>query len=180
MNDLLTPQEKNQLLALVRERILSRTRKREEKSPDLFGPECGVFVTLHKQGRLRGCIGFITSPQPLSLTVWEAAESAAFKDPRFPPVTADEVDELEIEISVLTPFEKIESTESVRIGIDGVYLKLGFQSGLFLPQVATEQGWDRETFLNHLDQKAGLPVGSHLSEKAELSRFQAVIFSETQ
>ncbi len=136
----------------------------------------GAFVTLHKRGQLRGCIGYIEGRGPLHKTVEEMAEAAAFRDPRFPPVTERELSELEIEISVLTPLQRITDIQRIEVGKHGIYIRKGWFSGLLLPQVATEYGWDRETFLEHTCQKAGLPSSAWKEKDTEIYIFSADIF----
>ena len=143
-----------------------------------FYEKCGVFVTLKKQGNLRGCIGFIRGFEPLGKAIQEMAISAATQDPRFPPVTSEELKELSIEISVLSPLVEIKSLEEIEVGRDGLLLQLGGHSGLLLPQVATEWNWDKEEFLINLCHKAGLPQNSYLDPSAKIFRFSAEIFSE--
>lgn len=136
----------------------------------------GAFVTLHKHGILRGCIGYIQPYKPLYQTVSEMAIAAAFEDRRFPPLKKEELDDLEIEISVLTPLKKISDIDEINIGRDGLYVIKGFQSGLLLPQVATEYGWDRETFLEHTCLKAGLDKEAWKDKDTEIYIFSADIF----
>jgi AmmeMemoRadiSam system protein B/AmmeMemoRadiSam system protein A len=136
----------------------------------------GAFVTLKKNGRLRGCIGYIMALKPLYLTIEEMAQAAAFNDPRFPPVTSAEVPELEIEISVLTPLRKITNVDEIIIGRDGIYLKQGLNTGLLLPQVATENHWNRTTFLQNTCRKAGLPSNAWQDKDIEIYIFSADIF----
>ena len=137
----------------------------------------GAFVTLHKEGKLRGCIGHIRGEKPLAKTVAEMAEAAAFQDPRFPPVTSEELGLLKYEISVLTPFRQISDVEEIEVGVHGIYMKRGSCSGLLLPQVATEWGWDRNTFLEHTCTKAGLPEDAWKDKKTEIYIFSADVFS---
>ncbi len=111
-------------------------------------------------------------------TVREAARASAFNDPRFPPLQASELGEIGIEISVLSPLRRVASVEEVRVGVHGVMLRNGLYSGLLLPQVATEYGWDRETFLTHTCYKAGLPADCWRSDETEIEVFSAVVFSE--
>ena len=106
-----------------------------------------AFVTLSKSGRLRGCIGYTMALKPLWETVSECAVKAAVEDPRFPPVIAGELPELHIEISVLTPLEKVKSLDEIKVGRDGLMISLGMQRGLLLPQVATDYGWTETEFL---------------------------------
>lgn len=136
----------------------------------------GAFVSIHKRGQLRGCIGYIEGHGPLYKTVEEMAEAAAFRDPRFSPVTEKELPELDIEISVLTPLKKITDVNEIEVGKHGIYIKKGWYSGLLLPQVATEYGWDRQTFLEHTCQKAGLPSNAWKDKDTEIYIFSADIF----
>jgi hypothetical protein len=136
----------------------------------------GAFVTIHKKGQLRGCIGYIEGHGPLHKTIEDMAEAAAFRDPRFSPVRESELPELEFEISVLTPLRKIKDVNEIQVGKHGIYLKKGWYSGLLLPQVATEYGWDRQTFLEHTCQKAGLPSTAWKEKESEIYIFSADIF----
>jgi AmmeMemoRadiSam system protein A len=138
-----------------------------------------VFVTLEKDGELRGCIGQMVARDPLYKAVLEMSLAAAFEDPRFHPVRKGELDSIRIEISVLTPMQSIDDWRKIRLGIDGVYLRKGFRSGVFLPQVATETGWDLETFLRHLcSGKAGLPSDAYKDRDVDLQIFQVEKFVE--
>jgi hypothetical protein len=136
----------------------------------------GAFVTIQKKGQLRGCIGYIEGHGPLYKTIEEMAGAAAFRDPRFSPVTERELSDLEIEISVLTPLKKITDINEIEVGKHGIYIKQGWYSGLLLPQVATEYGWDRKTFLEHTCQKAGLPTQAWKDKNTEIYIFSADIF----
>jgi len=136
----------------------------------------GAFVTIEKHGNLRGCIGYIEAIKPLYITIQEMAEAAALKDPRFPPVTEDELKDLEIEISVLTPLKKIKDIDKIQIGKHGLYMKGGFYSGLLLPQVATDYGWDKETFLQQTCLKAGMESNCWKDKETEIYIFSADIF----
>jgi AmmeMemoRadiSam system protein A len=136
----------------------------------------GAFVTIQKRGQLRGCIGYIEGHGPLHKTVEEMAEAAALRDPRFNPVTERELSELSIEISVLTPVKKISDVNEIQVGKHGIIIKKGWNSGLLLPQVATEYGWDRQTFLEHTCQKAGLPSNAWKDKSTEVYIFSADIF----
>jgi AmmeMemoRadiSam system protein A len=136
----------------------------------------GAFVTLQKKGQLRGCIGYIEGHGPLYRTIEEMAEAAAFRDPRFTPVKENELPDLEIEISVLTPLRKIQDVNEIQVGKHGIYIKKDWYSGLLLPQVATEYGWDRQTFLEHTCQKAGLPSNAWKDKGTEIYIFSADIF----
>lgn len=138
----------------------------------------GVFVTLKKKGRLRGCLGHMAEDTPLATLVGTMALQSALEDPRFEPVTAGEVPSLEIEISVLTPARPVSGPADIVVGRDGVILRKGGRSAVFLPQVAPEQGWGREEMLDHLCLKAGLPAGAWKTG-ASLSTFQAIVFQES-
>jgi AmmeMemoRadiSam system protein A len=177
----LTSGEKVQLLKIARDVVEAccrggRAPKPEVDSPTLNEPR-GAFVTLHKDGKLRGCIGHIRAQKPLVETIVEMAEAAAFQDPRFPPVTSKELGQLEYEISVLTPLRRIEDVEEIQVGKHGIYMKRGASSGLLLPQVAAEWGWDRSTFLEHTCTKAGLPEDAWKDRKTEIYIFSADVFS---
>jgi AmmeMemoRadiSam system protein A len=177
----ITPEEKKILLQTAREAIAAHLEKRKPRYPAATGTlkkKCGAFVTLHKQDNLRGCIGFIIATKPLIETVREAAKSSAFNDPRFPALTARELDDIKIEISVLSPLRRIENTEEIQVGVHGIMLKNCFYSGLLLPQVAIDYGWDRETFLTHTCYKAGLPGDCWRSKDTEIEVFSAIVFSE--
>ena len=136
----------------------------------------GAFVTIHKRGQLRGCIGYIEGHGPLHKTIEEMAEAAAFRDPRFTPVKEKELPELEFEISVLTPLKRIKDVNEIQVGRHGIYIKKGWSSGLLLPQVATEYGWDLVAFLEHTCQKAGLPPHAWKEKDTEIYIFSADIF----
>lgn len=136
----------------------------------------GAFTTLHRHGKLRGCIGYVFSTQSLYCTVAETARSAAFDDPRFEPVTRDESGDLKVEISVLSPLLSIRA-EDVVVGKHGLVVMQGSRRGLLLPQVPMEWNWDRETFLSQTCLKAGLPPDAWL-RGAELQAFTAEVFGE--
>lgn len=137
----------------------------------------GVFVTLKKDGVLRGCIGQMTPDAPLCILVGRTALKSAFDDPRFPPLTREELKDVEIEISVLTPFRPVASAAAIVVGRDGVVLRKGERTAVFLPQVAPEQGWGKEEMLDHLCRKAGLEAGAW-RKGAALYTFQADVFGE--
>lgn len=173
--------EKVQLLALARHTIAERLKKDE---PDLgleptpaMQEVMGVFVTLHKHGQLRGCIGEIFPRRKLYDAVAEQAANAAFHDPRFPRLREDELGEINIEISALTPPHRIASLEEIEIGTHGIVLYKGMQSAVFLPQVAPEQGWGLEETLAHLAQKAGL-ASNDWESGCEFHVFEAMVFGE--
>ena len=137
--------------------------------------KCGAFVSLHKQGHLRGCIGHFGEDTPLYEIVAEMARAAAFEDPRFMPVTRDELNDLDIEISVLTPMRRIQSLDEFQLHRHGIYIRKGYRSGTFLPQVADEVNWTKEEFVGHCSQdKAGL--GWDGWRDAELYVYEAIVF----
>lgn len=140
--------------------------------------ECGAFVTLHKAGKLRGCIGYIVSGKPLYETVAEAAIAAATRDPRFKRVTYQEMSEITLEISALTPLQRLHDIEEIKIGLHGLYIKHGRQSGLLLPQVATEYGWDSIQFLQQTCRKVQLPENAWQEPGVEIYVFSAQVFGE--
>ncbi len=137
--------------------------------------KCGAFVSLHKHGRLRGCIGHFGEDVPLHEIVAEMARAAAFEDPRFMPVTADELSDIDIEISVLTPMRRIQSLDEFELHRHGIYIRRGYRSGTFLPQVADEVNWTKEEFVSHCAQdKAG--IGWDGWRDAELYVYEAIVF----
>ncbi len=138
----------------------------------------GAFVSLHRRGQLRGCIGYIEAVKPLLQTVREMAPAAAFQDPRFRPLQADELADLEIEISVLSPLKLIKSTDEIEVGQHGLYIVRGLNRGLLLPQVATQYHWDRQTFLGQTCNKAGLPVDAWKDPGTQIFIFGAEIFAD--
>jgi AmmeMemoRadiSam system protein A len=136
----------------------------------------GAFVTLKKGGRLRGCIGHIIGDRPLWETIIQMAAQAAFNDPRFPPLKKEELDSVEIEVSVLSPLEPVDDPAEIMPGQDGLLISQKGLRGLLLPQVATEWGWDRETFLGQTCRKAGLAYDCWKEPDTEILRFQAIVF----
>ena len=141
----------------------------------IFNSKCGAFVSLHKQGRLRGCIGHFGEDVPLHEIVAEMARAAAFEDPRFMPVTRDELDDIDIEISVLTPMRRIQNLDEFELHRHGIYIRKGYRSGTFLPQVADEVNWTKEEFVSHCAQdKAG--IGWDGWRDAELYVYEAIVF----
>lgn len=184
MTDRLDEGERMILLDAVRKAIEVRASGRNVEFPSAPVPESlmakrGVFVSLHKRGELRGCIGYMKADRPLYEAVIDAAISSAFGDPRFPPVEPDEVPHIDIEISVLTPPVPVASWEEIVIGRHGIVLKKGTCHALFLPQVAPERGWDLETTLDNLALKAGLPSGGW-REGASFEVFEALVFGESE
>lgn len=180
---MLNKEQRGKLLKLARDsirRFLETGKKLEvtESDPALTR-DAGAFVTLHKDGQLRGCIGNFTGSDPLYLNIRDMAVEAATGDPRFPPVTLKEMDNIDIEISVLSTPEKVKSAEEVELGKHGVMVKKGFRGGVFLPQVATETGWSKEEFLSTLcAHKAGISADSWKDGSADIYTFTAEVFSE--
>jgi AmmeMemoRadiSam system protein A len=178
----LTVEEQKRLLAVARETIESLVRgQRPAAHPaDLEGLEFerGAFVTIHRQGQLRGCIGNFTSPNPLVRTVEEMAKAAASQDPRFMPVRLPELTEIDLEISVLSPLRPIQDISDIEVGRHGIYIISPRGRGVLLPQVATEQGWDRDTFLEHTCLKAGLQRGCWRDPQTQVLIFSAQVFGE--
>ncbi len=144
-----------------------------------FAMPRGVFVTITEAGQLRGCIGTIEPVMPLVEAVQHAAASAATHDPRFQPMTPRELDQAQLEISILSPLEPVQRVDEIRVGMHGLYLVHGDHSGLLLPQVAPEQGWDREQLLDGVCRKAGLPADAWRSPEARLYRFTVEHFSDS-
>jgi AmmeMemoRadiSam system protein B/AmmeMemoRadiSam system protein A len=180
----LTDEERRELLRLARASIVAALRGDPPPTPRMMTPvfeePSGAFVTLNDRGRLRGCIGAVLATRPLVENVLAMAVEAAFRDPRFPPVREDELDRLDIEISVMSPLEHVEDVSEIAVGRDGLIIQREGSSGLLLPQVATEYGWDREMFLDHTCQKAGLPPGTWRKPGTTILRFSAEVFGEKE
>lgn len=171
--------DKGLLLKIARSSI----ERQFHSVPDVESPECqeqlGAFVTLKRQEMLRGCIGRMQSNLPLEETIAQMAMAAAFEDPRFDPVEEKELGTLSIEISILGPLERIRAPEEVEVGRHGLYIHCQGMSGVLLPQVATEYGWDRYTFLDQVCRKAGLRLGKWKSEDAIIHVFEGLVFGES-
>ena len=179
----LTAAQKARLLEIARESITSYVRGGKRKayteSDAILNEPMGAFVTLKEAGELRGCIGNMVGQGPLYKTVADMAIEAATGDPRFSRLSPDEIDKIDIEISVLTPLKKVKSYEDVKIPGDGVLIRKGFASGVYLPQVADETGWNREQFLTSLAaHKAGLPANAWKDPQTDIYVFNAEVFSE--
>lgn len=145
---------------------------------DIMMEHRGAFVTLKKYGDLRGCIGYIDPVKPLYITVIENSINAAFSDYRFPSVKTEELKDIKIEISVLSPIEPLLDIESILVGRDGLIVKKGFKQGLLLPQVASEYKWDKYEFLSHTCMKAGLPHDEWKKKEIEIQKFSSFVFNE--
>ena len=183
----LSQEDKERLLRLARETLRTCVAEGRTPTPEELGVEItpamqqtmGAFVTLHAHGRLHGCIGEIEPRRPLYQAVMANAINAGLKDYRFPSVTADELPELDFQISALTPPQPVDGPERIVIGRHGMTVEKGGRRAVFLPQVAPEQGWDRDTTLNHLCMKAGLPPDAW-RQGAAFTVFEAVVFGEEQ
>jgi len=191
MDFTINPEEQKILLSDARESIASKLEGRQPrysqeaaKSKVLQEP-CGAFVTLHKLDKdggdersLRGCIGRMTASLPLIETVRTMAREAAFGDPRFPPLSKGELEQCHIEISALSPMSVCPDPQQVKVGVHGLYLVRGGRSGVLLPQVPIEQGWNRQEYLDYICVKAGLPAKSYEASDATLYTFTAIVFGE--
>lgn len=140
--------------------------------------EAGVFVTLHHRGELRGCIGHVEETKPIYKIIQEMAVAAASRDPRFAPLAVDELDDCDIEISVLGSHARVAGPDEVVIGTHGLVIDAAGRRGLLLPQVAVEHGWDAAGFLEHLCRKADLPGDAWRDPAARIERFTAQVFSD--
>ena len=181
MSELLTKKEQKELLRIARETIVGYVTDRKvpvvvTTSPGL-NLHSGCFVTVKQKEELRGCIGNFVSDQPLYQLVQDMAVSAATRDPRFYPMKSHDLADFAVDISVLSPLEKIASVEEIRVGIHGIYIVKGSYRGVLLPQVATEYGWSRDQFLQHTCIKAGLPEDAWQGE-CDIYRFSAQVFGD--
>ena len=176
----LTDDEKRFLLRLARRSVEACVRSEKREQPPEVPPRLetpgGAFVSLHERGNLRGCIGYVQTIHPLYRAVMEAAEAAALRDPRFPPVQTAELPRLALEISVLSPFRRVRP-EEIKVGIHGLMITERGARGLLLPQVALEHHWERERFLEETCRKAGLPRDAW-QRGAKIEAFTAEVFSE--
>ncbi len=172
---------KDLLLHTARESLTSYLEERDgayKKPSEKLEIPLGAFVTLHIHGRLRGCIGNIVPVHPLFTAIKRLARESAFHDPRFPALTPEELPETDIEISVLSPLKKISSVNEIEVGTHGILMKNGIYSGVLLPQVPVEQGWNLEEFLRNTCYKAGMDGNCYKDSSTLIEIFTAVIFSE--
>ena len=180
---MLNEEEKASLLRMARETLEQYLTHETIPQYDVTQPGLkgawGAFVTLQEEGDLRGCIGHMWSNQELYLLVQQMAVAAATEDPRFEPVQARELPDLDIEISVLSPMELVKDVSEIEVGRDGLYIVSGPYAGVLLPQVATEWGWDRDEFLREVCLKDGLPTDAW-EKGATLYRFGAQVFGEKE
>jgi len=179
----LTKKEKTILLDIAEKTIVAKVNNKDMPKytidSETLKEERGAFVTLKKSGHLCGCIGYIKAVKPLWETVQEMAVAAAFHDPRFPSLKPEEIRDLTFEISVLSPLQRIKDINEIEVGKHGLYIVRGYNSGLLLPQVATEYAWDREFFLKETCCKAGLPPQAWLDKETEIYIFSAEYFGDT-
>jgi AmmeMemoRadiSam system protein A len=180
----LSIRDKRDLLMMVRNHLKHKLQgapavdiPREMK---LFDESPGIFVTYHKNGDLRGCIGYIVGFKALRESFFEIVEAAAFRDPRFPALKAEELAEIDIEISLLTPPQPIEEWKKIVPGQHGVILSDGYHQATFLPQVASEQGWSLEEMLSSLALKAGLRANDYKSSAVKYEVYTALVFNEKE
>ena len=196
MNFIISDEEKRILLAEARETITAKLERRPpqynlepsiekaiEEGTSALSKPCGAFVTLHvtdgpRKKNLRGCIGRMMASTALEKTVRLMAIEAAFGDPRFPPLNAEELSGISIEISALSPMEPCTDPLSVKVGVHGLYLLYRGRSGVLLPQVPVEQGWNLDEYLDYICIKASLPPLSYKAPGAELYTFTAIVFGE--
>ena len=171
--------------AVVTEFLKTKNKMKLDKDfEESFSSNAGVFVTLNHQSNLRGCIGYALPDKKLYNALEETAISAATEDPRFPSVAFEELDQITFEVTVLTPPQEIEVSDpqeypsKVKVGRDGLIVKSGFNSGLLLPQVPKEYGWNEEEFLDHTCEKAGLPKEQWKEKDTKILKFEGIVFKE--
>jgi len=171
--------------AVVTEFLKTKNKmKLDQDFEEAFSANAGVFVTLNHQSNLRGCIGYPLPDKKLYNALEEAAISAATEDPRFPSVTFEELDQITFDVTILTPPQEIEVLDpqeyssKIKVGRDGLIVKSGFNSGLLLPQVPKEYGWNEEEFLGHTCEKAGLPKEQWKKKDTKILKFEGIVFKE--
>lgn len=179
----LNARDKNELLALARKSVEYAVREKKAYEPpaseiEVLNQERGAFVTLRESGELRGCIGYTSAVKPLYMTVRDTATLAAFRDPRFQPVSASELSRLDYEISVLSPLRRVLDIRQIKVGQHGLLMKNGAYEGIFLPQVPVEEKWDRQRFLEETCGKAGMRSGCWKDANTDIFMFTAVVFGE--
>ena len=178
----LNSQEKKALLAIARQAIIQGIETGEEyiepREEKHLNQRNGCFVTIKQDGQLRGCIGNFQSEVPLFREVAQMALASSTQDPRFYPMKQADLDNFSLEISVLSPLQKIEDINEIEVGKHGIYIEKSFHRGVLLPQVAVEHNWDRNTFLQQTCVKAGLPTDAWKAEDADIYVFSAQIFGE--
>ena len=176
----LTDEEKmilhNIALTAITKRLVNKSSAIPQTTTNTLNEKRGAFVSLHKHGQLRGCIGYVHGVKPLAKAINDMAIAAAFQDPRFSTLQENELEDLDIEISVLTPMKQISNINEIEVGKHGLMMIKGPYSGLLLPQVATQYNWDRQTFLSETCHKAGLPIDAWKDDETEIYIFSAEIF----
>ena len=181
MSETLTKNQQKYILGLAREAIRlhleGRGKPKVEMNDKVLSEKRGTFVTLTIDGRLRGCIGYPLPVKPLAEAVIDMAVAAATQDPRFDPIEPEDLDRIHIEISVLSLPRKVKGPEDVEVGKHGIIISKGYRQGLLLPQVPTENKWDRETYLRYGCLKAGLDE-SEWKRGVDIEVFTAQVFSE--
>ncbi len=188
---MLTEEERRQVVTIARDAIVHAlggarstdhravpSEAREEPHTGALAFPGGAFVTIRIARELRGCIGYIESPLPLAEVIAEVAVKAATEDPRFPPLDQSELARATLEVSVLSPLVRVRDITEIIVGTHGLLIELGRARGLLLPQVATEYGWGRETFLAHTSRKAGLPADAWKDPGAIIYSFTAEVIQE--
>ena len=171
------------LLALARRALEARVRREHDPQPESGGAldtRCGAFVSIHRGHQLRGCLGHIDDDRAIAEVVAHLGRAVADSDPRFPPVAADELEALSIEISALTPAREIHSIEEIEIGRHGLIVEQGHRRGLLLPQVATQHGWSVQAFVERTCLKAGLATTTWQQPQSRLFVLDAEVFAELQ
>lgn len=183
MDAFLTDHQRHLLLDLARTTITETVRGRQNRPvcPDPeFSRPAGCFVTIKQHGRLRGCIGTFNAVEPLWKNVTQMAAAAATGDPRFYPMQEPDLAEFELEISILSPMRRVGNVAEIEVGRHGLYIEKGSYRGVLLPQVATEYGWDRLTFLRQTCLKAGLPPEAWEADDCRIQLFSAEVFGEKE
>ncbi len=180
----ISAKDRSELVRLARQSVEAEVRGQEppecENLSGVFGEMRGCFVTLTNRGQLRGCIGIFQPQEPLGRQICEMGAAAA-RDPRFTtnPITPDELSELEVEVSVLSPLAETSDPQSLQVGTHGIYIVRGYRAGCFLPEVATDMGWDAVEFLDHCcTSKAGLPSGAWREKDTKVYLFTSEKFGE--
>ena len=178
----LNTHEQEVLLAIARQAIIQGVKNGQEyiepREERALNQRNGCFVTIKQNGQLRGCIGNFQSELPLFKEVAQMAQASASKDPRFYPLKEQDLENISLEISVLTPLQKIETIDDIEIGKHGIYIEKSFYRGVLLPQVAVEHDWDRQTFLKQTCLKAGLPPEAWTADDADIYIFSAQVFGD--
>lgn len=183
METILNAEQKKKLLKIARDTIVEYIKNKKiigiKETDPILNQTMGAFVTLHENNQLRGCIGNIIGEKALYLTVQDMSIASSTEDPRFSPLTKEEIPLIHIEISVLSPLKKIKNSDEIILGKHGVLVKNNTQGGVFLPQVANETGWTKEEFMNNLcAHKAGLPKDAWKKNQCEIYIFNAEVFGE--